>query len=528
VKIRTEIFLCNLLMILMVIITLYLLFNVKISFKEMQETGSERTLLLELAEELRSSTENLTRNIGLYVTTNEGDYKTAYKSIVAIRAGKKERPRNAMVAPNKKVALIKLLKTHSVNAEEYALLEEASNLSDELIYLEVEAMKASEGKFKDDEGRYTLMREPDREKARSLVFGPAYRIQVANIIRPLDTFTTNLNAKTKIIMKELEQSFNLGIFYVTTCTIITLITVLLSYALIHYRVILPLKETVQFAKNITSGDLDSQITISRQDEIGILRKTLNIFVHHLRDKFKNFQDNVDYMDQIALDLENSMLSLSEISMKLEKSISISITKTAQQAEDASNQAKSKAHDGAQAVDKLIGSANSVHAHSTYMKANSLILMGHTKSISSITNIISSIADQTNLLALNAAIEAARAGDLGKGFGVVADEVKILATRTMRATTEIANTIDSIQSNMTNNIKQSELTIIDIENATNLANDCGTALKEIVGMVDNSAEQINTVFIAMDDIAHVTSELVTQNTVLKNLIIELRTPHGKQK
>jgi methyl-accepting chemotaxis protein len=112
-----------------------------------------------------------------------------------------------------------------------------------------------------------------------------------------------------------------------------------------------------------------------------------------------------------------------------------------------------------------------------------------KGIGNIMNVIEDIADQTNLLALNAAIEAARAGEAGRGFAVVADEVRKLAEKTMTATKEVGSSIESIQKVAHGNIASMETAEQDLERAVEFANKSGEVLEKIVTGVEASSGQI---------------------------------------
>jgi len=118
-------------------------------------------------------------------------------------------------------------------------------------------------------------------------------------------------------------------------------------------------------------------------------------------------------------------------------------------------------------------------------------------IGRILNVISDIADQTNLLALNAAIEAARAGEAGRGFAVVADEVRKLAEKTMVATKEVGGSIAGIQEVARQNIRHVDTTASVIENATALADQSGQALAEIVTLVGQATSQVLSISEAAD-------------------------------
>jgi len=127
-------------------------------------------------------------------------------------------------------------------------------------------------------------------------------------------------------------------------------------------------------------------------------------------------------------------------------------------------------------------------------------------IGHIMNVISDIADQTNLLALNAAIEAARAGEAGRGFAVVADEVRKLAEKTMTATKEVGDAIKQIQQGTQKNIGNVDRTVKTIEEATRLAKTSGDALGEIVDFVDRSTDQVRSIATASEQQSSASEEI----------------------
>ena len=121
-----------------------------------------------------------------------------------------------------------------------------------------------------------------------------------------------------------------------------------------------------------------------------------------------------------------------------------------------------------------------------------------KAITQIMEVISDIADQTNLLALNAAIEAARAGEAGRGFAVVADEVRKLAEKTMSSTAEVDKTVVDMQNSTKQSIVQVDLAAKAIDDATTLINQSGEALQEIVRMADSTADQVNAIATSVEE------------------------------
>ncbi|MFN2269003.1 MAG: methyl-accepting chemotaxis protein [Desulfonatronovibrio sp.] len=177
---------------------------------------------------------------------------------------------------------------------------------------------------------------------------------------------------------------------------------------------------------------------------------------------------------------------------------LEVAKNASSAAQGSDQAKEKARKGSDVVTNAVSAINQVHEQTGKMKSGLDQLGSQAEQIGKIMTVIEDIADQTNLLALNAAIEAARAGEAGRGFAVVADEVRKLAEKTMNATKEVGQSIASIQEGTRSNIEGMDKASQLVEEATSLANESGDVLKEIVGLVDEAADQVRSIATATEE------------------------------
>lgn len=193
-----------------------------------------------------------------------------------------------------------------------------------------------------------------------------------------------------------------------------------------------------------------------------------------------------------------------------------VTRNATAAVEVSAFTRQKAVEGADTVRKVVEGIRMVQKDSLVLKEDMHALTDHASAISHIMGVISDIADQTNLLALNAAIEAARAGEAGRGFAVVADEVRKLAEKTMLSTHDVSNAISAIQQSTEKSTRQVDIAVNGIEQATTLAELSGKALTEIVQRVDEAMDQVRAIATASEQ-QSCTSEAINQSIIQVNAI-----------
>lgn len=206
-------------------------------------------------------------------------------------------------------------------------------------------------------------------------------------------------------------------------------------------------------------------------------------------------DTVNIESGRIMDGSNSLSVRVESTAASMEQLAGSIREVASNAETASKDAqvaRQRAEEGSEVVRKTVHSIGDVHTITAQLKDKVTSLGTKANSIGKVMNVISDIADQTNLLALNAAIEAARAGEAGRGFAVVADEVRKLAEKTMDATREVGASIADIQADVRLNIEGMDRAAEQVEAANALAGESGEALNEIMGFFDSTSRQVQAI------------------------------------
>jgi methyl-accepting chemotaxis protein len=211
-------------------------------------------------------------------------------------------------------------------------------------------------------------------------------------------------------------------------------------------------------------------------------------------------------------VESTVTAMSEMNSTV-----LEVAKSAGQASEQSVATKDKANAGADLVNKVVQSINTVNKVATALQTNMQELGGQAESIGGVMNVISDIADQTNLLALNAAIEAARAGEAGRGFAVVADEVRKLAEKTMSATHEVGANITAIQNSARASIQEVGEAAKAVTEATELANTSGQALTEIVSLASANSSVVASIATAAEE-QSATSEEINRAIEAVNTIV----------
>jgi methyl-accepting chemotaxis protein len=277
--------------------------------------------------------------------------------------------------------------------------------------------------------------------------------------------------------------------------------------------------SVNDLETIASGNLTKHIEVSGQDEIGKLQQSMATTQQRLREMIAHISDTTAQLStaadevsvvtaQTSANIQQQQMETDQITTAMTqmnatvREVTSNITNTSTSASEANLQAKSGRSMVLKAVD-------GVHKLGEQIEYNAKVISEvekNSENINSVLEVIKSVAEQTNLLALNAAIEAARAGEQGRGFAVVADEVRTLAGRTQDSTTEINQMIENLQANAKNAVEAMEASRQQAKNVVEQAESADTALSAIsesVAKIDQMSSQIAT---AAEEQSTVTEEM----------------------
>ncbi|WP_432737562.1 methyl-accepting chemotaxis protein [Maridesulfovibrio sp. FT414] len=198
------------------------------------------------------------------------------------------------------------------------------------------------------------------------------------------------------------------------------------------------------------------------------------------------------------DVQRDRTSESATAMEQMNASVLEVARNASEAAESAEKARFEAENGGAVVNDVVERINRIQAMTVEMEKGLAMLGEQAEGIGQIMGVISDIADQTNLLALNAAIEAARAGEAGRGFAVVADEVRKLAEKTMDATNQVGDFIRAIQRGTRDNIEGMSKAAAQVEQGTEYAGKAGDALSRIVEIVEETASQVRSIATASEE------------------------------
>jgi methyl-accepting chemotaxis protein len=341
-----------------------------------------------------------------------------------------------------------------------------------------------------------------------------------------------------------------------------------GYWLMHRTILLPLQRLVQDVKTMSEGiaegrgDLTRRLDQTSKDEFGELARNFNVYVGSLQQIIQEATGSSAQMsaaaEQLSLITNDSQRGVQQQQSEVdqvatamnEMSATVQeVARNAAVAAEAARKANGEATTGKQVVSQTVKAINEVAAEVEAATAVIHKLNADSNHIGTVLDVIRGIAEQTNLLALNAAIEAARAGEQGRGFAVVADEVRTLATRTQESTQEIQKMIEGLQVGTRNAVQVMEHGRSKAQASVQQAACAGESLSSITGVVGTIsdmnaqiasaaeeqgavAEEINRNIVNISQITGQTaagaSQIAAASKELAKLAVHLQTHVGRFK
>ncbi|PSS53760.1 methyl-accepting chemotaxis protein [Pseudomonas sp. BBP2017] len=340
------------------------------------------------------------------------------------------------------------------------------------------------------------------------------------------TRTTNQTAA-----EQYSGAVTLVIGLLLSATVLTLICALL----LTRSIVKPIDEALQAAERIAEGDLTRTIETQGHDEAARLLRAMAKMQNKLRDTLQLIAGSATQLASAAEELnsvtDESARGLQQQNNEIEQAATAvtemtsaveEVARNAVSTSEASKEATRSAGDGR---DLVLETVSAIERMSVDVQGTAELignLAEESRDIGKVLDVIRGLADQTNLLALNAAIEAARAGEAGRGFAVVADEVRALAHRTQQSTSEIERMIGSIQGGTEQAVNSMRNSTERAESTLNIARGAGLALDTITGAVAEINERNLVIASAAEEQAQVAREVDRNLVNINDLSVQSAT------
>jgi methyl-accepting chemotaxis protein len=335
-------------------------------------------------------------------------------------------------------------------------------------------------------------------------------------LNQLITMNKQSAAEATVVSKQQYDGANIGVISVSV--IAALMTIFLAW-LLTKSIVNPLSRAVRVAEEIAAGDLTRPIEVDGKDEATQLLKALATMQQNLRKTIELISGSATQLASAAEELsavtEESSRGLQQQNNEIEQAatavneMTAAVEEVARNAVSTSEASQQSNQTARQGRDRVVETVKSIQDMTQQIQATTGLVEGlaeQGRDIGKVLDVIRSIAEQTNLLALNAAIEAARAGEAGRGFAVVADEVRALAHRTAQSTTEIEQMVAGIQTRTGDAVQSMSRNTDSTRSTLSLANSAGDALELITEAISQINERNLVIASASEEQAQVSREV----------------------
>ena len=351
------------------------------------------------------------------------------------------------------------------------------------------------------------------------------------ITAKVEEFVKQQTDEATLMSDNVQKSVSQIITVLLVMTLITIVSGILTAWYITSSVVRPLSRAVDVSNAIANGDLTIKIQSDSNDETGQLLQSMDNMVTNLKKLIANMKETSSNMASASEQLSASseqmskgVISQSDRSAQIASAAHemsqtvVEIAKNASSIAASASGTANIAREGENIVEKSVSEVKDI-AKTVSESSKVMVSLGErSKQIGDIIRVISEIADQTNLLALNAAIEAARAGEQGKGFAVVADEVRKLAERTAKATSEIGSMIGAIQDEVQKSVTSMGEVSKMVGTGVEFSTQTGEALEKIVSSVSELQMMVQQIASATEEMSatseHISGDIMAVARVSK--------------
>jgi len=297
-----------------------------------------------------------------------------------------------------------------------------------------------------------------------------------------------------------------------------ILTVLLA-VLLTRSIVRPLSAAVKVAEDVANSDLSKNVLVEGNDEVTRMQQALSTMQSNLRNTLQQISGSATQLASAAEELnavteegsrglqqQNNEIDMAATAVNEMTAAVEEVATNAVTTSEASQQSTAAAQQGQQRVSETVTAITQMNHDVAATSEQVRQLAGQTRDIGKVLEVIRAIAEQTNLLALNAAIEAARAGEAGRGFAVVADEVRALAHRTQQSTQEIETMVSGIQHGSTQAVNAMENSSSRAQSTLDVARSAGNALEEITRSIGEISQRNLVIASAAEEQAQVAREV----------------------
>jgi methyl-accepting chemotaxis protein len=390
------------------------------------------------------------------------------------------------------------------SSEEQAIYQRFRDIRERYMGLQAQAMQATED---NDEALFSQLVEGQLSA------------RVDELSKTLLALVELNEAGAEQASRESESAFDNANEVVLIALVAAIVSTIGLAVLLTRSITQPLAQAVSIAQDIAAGDLSHDFSALGADEPAQLLQALDTMRHNLRDTLQQVADSSSLLASASEELqavtEDGRRGLYQQNAEIEQAVTAVTEMTAAVEEVARNAVSTSqatrdtdesARHGHAQVSQTIDSIRLLTADIGSAGEEVGLLAGNVRNIGQVVNVIRAIADQTNLLALNAAIEAARAGEQGRGFAVVADEVRALAQRTQQSTGEIEQMISAIQTETEQAVATMNASMARADSTLELAQSAGEALDSVTGAIATINERNLVIASASEQQAQVAREV----------------------